>query len=552
MKHEDEKSGIRAFLTQEEEQRHRDLFEHLARDVVMVADADLRFATTRDTTHIADVLRTIQAAYAPLKEHRIPSSVVAATDERERVFETAVTEGFQKVTEIIDGGGGHSLLAKVIAVLAYVDIAQEHGWPDGWESFFQQVFTSTPERGGGVILGGAFYARLASYHLQDGSGTSDFFDELDTLLNRSVTSKKQAINKLGIHATASVLARMIEAQELGMRIPWVRVTQGDNEESLWEEFGEGYPHHVIYLGIGFLVSEKKMGKAVTDGMPDTRGMLNQRQPRILVGITVTDPDSPANDSRFINARRFYHISLRPLRKPSVAAQNAFPDERSFKREDVLRYASFDALPYMIATRMSRKLSPKFDEIEKTEYPRVSSKIARQRKEDRKRRILAQTRDHWIEFLTEPLETHFGNTRSILDVAHIESQLIDGTIHWGAAETVNHLRYTLPALACRNANGILIARTENEIADMYLAHIWKEELTLADKYELARALLADTDSLLWRKIPEPYATVVAQSVERRTTVPAELMLDVINWIDLRDRLIFRCETIRYKYEPEGMK
>lgn len=523
-----------------------EVYEYLAEHVVDIGDPDYRRRTLEDRDTIEGMWDKIRAA-----DHVI-------WPEKESEVLDAVDEGFGKLEEIIIGHGKHSMLGKVLAVIAYCDVADQYGWPDDYHTFLKDAFLGENERGGPVLLSGALLARL-QYILTDTQGGTDalaVFERsiLDNLQKRGQGSPLEI--KQAIHTVARVFSTQMTEGNMKMRLPWVRVTEGEGTESESMVLVGGYPDSVMFLGIGDLVSDEKLTESVQYGVPDIQtGDFERRLPRILVGVRVDIPIvSKKTHGPIVVEKRFVHIHLRAMRRPSVAfAPNIFTTEGHYKRENIMDYGSFDSLPYVMAVRLARDLRKKFNGIEQTEYKHLTPQKRVGYKENRKRKVVEEAVARRMELIAQSVRyDREGRPVSILSLGLDESQRIDGTKGWDLEAARAHVKTMMQALSLQNVAGSLRVRDEQAIVDLYLTHIWNREITLNDKFEMVCAILSDPKSPHWGTIPKMYEDDIVNAIYRNGTVDERVQQAIVAQFGLQEKLILRCETIRDKREPEGMK
>src|SRR3989344_1209631 len=293
------------YLTPEEERNERELFAHLTDSIIYLGDPDYRRVTEADAGVISNVVDAVtQAAGLP-------------AEEKTRALQEALQDGFSSLEDVISGGGGHTLLGKVLGIIAYCDLATTHNaWPSNFSEFFNDVLQTEYAYGDRIILTAALYARLA-YHWLEKYG-SDYLEELDDKMIGLVNSRDAAINKLRIHIAASALSEMLSEDKLRMRLPWTIVTSNETADILYVSREGGFPDTIMHLHEGFYPTFNKLEEAVKYGMPEVRrGLINRRMPRLLAGVHVTDASGlhrqKRNTLKTAERKRFIYMYLRGVR-----------------------------------------------------------------------------------------------------------------------------------------------------------------------------------------------------------------------------------------------
>jgi hypothetical protein len=517
------------YLSRERADQWMELYANIASQAVEIGDSDLRRTTFLDRVAISQVREEVE----------IGDSEV-------------IKEGLDKLGTIIGGGGEHSLLAKILATIAYCDIAvQMEEPPDSFVPLLSEAMTTEPESGGDVVLAGALYARLA-YHYTPRENGQQIMEQLDEALVGAVETEEQAIMKAGIHAASRVICEMIAEDSLKMRLP-VAVISSGVETEISESLGGGYPDKVMYLGVGYLPSLEKLKEAALYGMPDaSKHILTRRIQRVLAGVELEDP---AGESRSIGRivtvprRRMVHIYLRALRKPELPADEVFADESSLTRERVINYGSFDSLSYFVAVRTARELRSPAEAKKLDAVPL--------RTDAQKRRSVERIVNRWVRKLAEPVgRLPDGSKPSVLSVALEESQRFHGIENWGMKESKEHIRYSARALVLRKVMGELRIREEDEITDLYRSRVWDEELSEDDLVELGLSLLQNPKSRFWKEmedVPNDLQNEIARAAiegkDLGNLARGHVLQAILNKKD--DVFVLRCETIRDVLEPRGL-
>ncbi len=518
-----------SFLTDEEEDRVRDYYAHLTHQILGVGDADARRQTNKD---------------------------VASISEARLLSKDSMQEGIEIVQEIMSGSN-HSILAKSLATIAYTDISMENNYtPQEFWEFLRECILTEPEPGGREVLAGTFYARMA-FHLLTRENGEGMLQQLDRELIGKIVDAETEKRKLGIHVSARVVSSLLDEDRLRMVLPSVIVHKGTKREALVYPKVGGYPYTLMYLPTGSLPQDEKLVEAVYYGMPHiSSGVLIRRIPRVMVGVEVAEKgkETRSRKSKLVAYpnRRFTHIYLRGLRKPTVPADEAFIDERDYQEKKVFNSASFDSLSFMGAVRVTRYLEKRFVEIDSQKTTSLQRKFISEKeyKDERKRASADRAVERWIKKIAHPIVRVDRVEQSILSVALDESQKHDGIEGWELREAEEHLRYTIKALVLVNSYGNLFLRGEREIATLYQNYVWKKEFTEDDKLELAYAILDDPKSRLWVFVPEDFQTEVAQAIHGRQNLDGRTKRRLINLVERK--VILRLETIVDTQEPLGLR
>lgn len=501
------------YLTPEEERNERDFFDQLTRSIVFLGDPDYRRITEADAGSVTAIIDRVTQA-AGLEEE----------EDRESVLTQSLHDGFMQLEDIIGGGTGHTLLGKVLGVIAYCDLATEYNaWPSNFGDFFNEVLQTESAYGDRIILTAALYARLA-YHWVDKFGP-EYLEELDGKMIGLVDSRDAAINKLRIHVAARVLSDMLSENELRMRLPWTTVVS--NETVDYPSFSRegGFPETTMHLHEGFYPSHRKLQEAVKYGMPEVRGaLIVRRMPRLLAGVHVKDVSGLHNTHRerlkTEQSRRFIYMYLRGLRR-----MQSYGDDGT--GED----CTYDTLSLIGAIRVAREL--------RDEQSITMSEVD------------ALIGDFTEKLTTTVIETE-GDELSIISIALAESQQIDGVEGWGRAEAIGEMKRNIKYLLVRLQGIGFSVRGEDDILAMYRRHIWQVELTHEDKFELACALLSDPECPCWQEIPEADQPELAQAIHNGKKLDRQFEELVIENCRLEDKIDIRCETIRNTFEPETLR
>ena len=500
------------YLTPEEERNERELFAHLTDSIIYLGDPDYRRVTEADAGVISNVVDAVtQAAGLP-------------AEEKTRALQEALQDGFSSLEDVISGGGGHTLLGKVLGIIAYCDLATTHNaWPSNFSEFFNDVLQTEYAYGDRIILTAALYARLA-YHWLEKYG-SDYLEELDDKMIGLVNSRDAAINKLRIHVAARALSEMLSEDKLRMRLPWTIVTSNETADILYVSREGGFPDTIMHLHEGFYPTFNKLEEAVKYGMPEVRrGLINRRMPRLLASVHVTDASGlhrqKRNTLKTAERKRFIYMYLRGVRGTRLY-------DGGDERED----CTYDTLSLIGAVRISRALK---DE-QSVSMDELNDEI-----------------DDYIGRLTDPVIEIDGHEHSIVSVGLSESQQIDGTEGWSIAEATARIRRNITYLLVRHQVKGFSIRGEDDILAMYRRHIWDTELTHEDKFELACALLSDPDCPCWNQIPTEDQPELAQAVHNGKPLDRTFEEFVIENCELERLIDIRCETIRDTLEPETLR
>jgi len=502
------------FHTAEQAANVRAFYEGLTRRTLDIGDATLRQATYSDQLIISEI-------YQEVFDNETPP----------------VENALSQLDDIITGQGQHSLLAKIMATIAYVDICQHYDiFSKKMKERLSEAIVTDPEPGASVILTGAIYARQI-YHQSFGSSFELTMKKLDEVLCQEVTSERAERIKLGAHVAARVISELLENDDLKMQLPSVVIT-GERRSEGVSTSGEGYPDSVMHLREGYLPSLKKMKEAVEYGMPVTSKstIFIKRIPRLLLGVEADiNPEIEVTKGRVTAPpdKKLVHIYFRSIRRPKADIP---PDahSRPFTREKVLEHASFDSLSNWIAIRVSRELTK--------EFPPDNTES-----QDTIVRLTMQEIEKWIVRLSEPVSR--SSNLSILDVAHNESLRYDDTNDWNIEDVKTHLRNTVRSMILRSQMGKLLIRQEDDIFDIYRERAWLE-LTDDDKVELAMAAFRNRKSIVKDLVPSEYRVNIAGAILGRDELlpeAREKLLIVIN--SIRENIIVcRFETIRDKLDP----
>lgn len=529
------------YFSKEEIADLRGYYRALTYSILFLGDSDLRRITEEDRLLVVQKLK------------------LATSSERKSFNSKDTTEAFEAFESIINGKKKHSVLSKVYALMAYVDLASEFG---NWSKNFQGVLNAIqeePDLRNKIIMAGALYSR-AGYHWSGKEHTSKIYHDLEKTLTGSVTNKRQAENKLGIHVVAALLAELKEKDMLFLQLPWVVLTKGAAQESDWQSPGEGYPDRTIYLSNLYTPSFEKMEEAVVHGIPDNLLRINVRRiQRLMVGVETTgtlegeDTVSSGVGRINIQKRRFYHISVRPIRKPVTPADEAFISEQDLKREEVVMNASFDSLTFILSIKLSRELRDDFKMIDTPdENPLFNTLEAKARRDKRKEAAVVRQVSKIIERISQPLVTRKSDNKkmSVLSLATEESHIIDGQENWNENNVAKYLERTIKAIVLKDVVGTLKVREDAEIADIYMSHIWKNEISTNEKLQMAKALLRDPEHPIWKKIPPTFHVSFVDFAHKKQPLN-ENLIQYICRIIVKDYLVLHCETIRDTYEPQGM-
>lgn len=469
-----------------------------------------------------------------------------------------VEDVLENLENVIEGPITRSLLSKVSAAMALGTVVAEKqmDWGPHMKQLSVAAFTEKEESMGEAILLGAFLLQVKNIYREKGFNVSD----LEEVMSSEVKDIEDLKLLVKVGACSSELSRMIHKGEFRMRLSEVRVNAGEEAESVSRKpIGEGVPHITMFLGEGFLPSLDALKDAVDKdkGMPDILTLdWIQRLPRLMAGVEGIDPMKAVDEEQrltSVNERRYVYLSLGSLRKPKTEASEAFSDDQSFTRENVMENLSFDNLSFWIATRALKERFIRSGRSLKLEAAVESvGNDSKPDKKGRQERLVSNAIERIIGWLGG-VEEEFGqkNKQGILSFA-LEELNKNYEDKWTMDDVLSHLRMSARALVKRAPMGQVEVRKDRDIADIYRSKVWRDELRDEDKIELALASLSDDKSPLKEDINNSSKAI--QDQIKRSFLPnspplgpqtLELLLESIS--KRRDEVFyFRWESIRRKY------
>lgn len=451
-------------------------------------------------------------------------------------------EVFGELFKIIMGGGEYSLLAKVEAVMFSLRLAHKYRYsPEGFYKNLSDAIITHPFQGD-IILSGALYTEALRIRRQSVDGKQIDEAELKQIETKIVGPVKDinAARRLErIRGVCGSLTELISEDRLRMGLPSVIVNEGGEQESEYET-GTGYPKSIMYLGInkdkgrGFYVSTEKLIEATRYGMPEKNiGENNYRLPRIILAVETNLSDRELRDlgntEKVRRKRRLTLVYLRPIRRTELNRQDS---------------PSFDSLTFIGAVRLVREMDKVFLDIDR----RVKSSWSQAEVIAQRQKLKKKAVDGWIKrWLTDldekvqPLISR-GKTISPLDLALMESTSIDGE-EWTLDQVNIQLAESVRRLALQKVEDRFLLRKESDMMEMYRSHIWNIELSGQDRAAMTYAMLADRQHPIWKKLDSD----ISFPVRKLDDMTLKRLFPLVEKF-----LVLRCETIRDRREPEGLR
>lgn len=507
-------------MTPEEERESIGHFEKITYGILPVGDPGLRRATHEDRTLVA-------------QQYSSPDKVGAISILREIVAS--------------ENQSNHTLLGRVVAVIALYDIISETG---SWTLETVQEITNlfkgvrVDEPMDRHILAGALFARLASHVAKDSE--VDTLNQMYASMVGNVTTRREQEVLCAIMGSRNALFRLINENNLRMTFPVATIHQGESN-SQYESLGGGFPDTVIYLGRTvengyYLPSWDKLREAAVYGAPNPqRGVNEPRALMVLIGVEseeATSLSSFKESDKIIKKRKMLHIQLRGLRRPDGNQPN------------------YDALGFVLGSRLSRELRDEFNEIDSAEGD--LSGLTIDNKNKMKIKVANDAIKGLLEIITKPIEGvkyTDGSSVSILSSALKESQRHDGIENWGWEEAIESINKSLTRTTFfKNKEGSIMLIGEREIGRIYRAYVWKSELNREDRLALALTAMKNFDCRVWQDIDDVSdRRLVHRVIKEGGNLPQSLEELILKFTEQRlfDIISLRCETIRDVREPKGL-